>query len=71
MMGFQVGVIMGHPAHVAGRDWMQDSWRPDPDDIDWDMIDASRLEEDFTRMGGEIPEMWRVALEQNEDGPGW
>lgn len=59
------------PEMALADDWMQAGWRPDPDDIDWDMVDAKVLAADFARLGGDIPEIWRAALAGEEDRPGW
>lgn len=60
------------PAELAlADDWQNGDWRPDPDDIDWDEVESTRLEEAFARMGGSIPEIWRDEIDGHDGRPGW
>ena len=38
--------------------WKSRHWRPDPDDIEWDLIDYGELERAFEALGTEIPKTW-------------
>lgn len=60
------------PVELAlADDWQSGDWRPAPDDIDWDEIDAEKLKAGFTKMGGEVPDLWLHALDEDDDRPGW
>lgn len=51
------------PGFALADLWKTGSWRPDPDDLEWDMIDLSALERDFAEFGLELPSEWREEAE--------
>ena len=53
------------PAFALADAWAKRTWRPDPDELEWDLVDAAALRAAFADVGCEIPEDW---LEELEDG---
>ena len=47
------------PAFALADCWTSGHWRADPDDIEWDMVPADRLEKAFSLFGQEIPDAWK------------
>lgn len=56
-------VPMVSPGFALADLWHSGSWRPDPDDLDWDMIDPERLAANFRQFGLDIPQAWRREIE--------
>lgn len=56
-------VPMIRPAFALADLWNAGSWRPDVDDLEWDLIDAGPLEDAFAFFGNDVPEEWRAELE--------
>ncbi|MCW3784299.1 hypothetical protein [Defluviimonas salinarum] len=59
------------PAFALADAWKTGDWRPDPDDIEWDEVDAERLELAFAEVGLSIPEDWRDEMDGSRSGPGF
>lgn len=58
------------PAFALADLWTSGDWRPDPDDLEWDMIDADDLEAAFALFGEDVPGAWRDELEDARPCPG-
>ncbi|MXW87860.1 MAG: hypothetical protein F4103_13295 [Boseongicola sp. SB0673_bin_14] len=46
------------PAFALADCWASRRWRPDPDDIEWDLVDKAKLERAFDLFGMSLPEHW-------------
>lgn len=50
------------PAFALADLWHRNVWRPDEDDLEWDMIPPERLRAAFRLFGRDIPEEWQEAI---------
>lgn len=55
-----------HPAFALADCVLNDIWRPDPDDIEWDEVSASDLRRAFETLDVGIPETWLEEIEYLE-----
>ncbi|MDE0524693.1 MAG: hypothetical protein OXH79_22365 [Boseongicola sp.] len=46
------------PTFALADCWASGLWRPDPDDIEWDLVDKTELERAFGLFGLDLPEGW-------------
>lgn len=51
------------PAFAMADLWATGDWRPDPDDIEWDMVNPEHLQEAFNLFEVAIPDEWRPEME--------
>lgn len=56
------------PAFALADSWVNNIWRPDPDDLEWDLIDKGEVEMCFAELGAEMPDM---LYDPDEDRPGY
>ena len=59
-------VPMVEPAFALADLWQTGSWRPDPDDLEWDIIDGAALKAAFQSLGNEVPDAWLPELEAEQ-----
>ena len=50
------------PAFALADLWAAGGWRPDPDDIEWDLVDSAALESAFALFKQDIPDAWRSEM---------
>lgn len=55
------------PAHALADSWKRETWQPDPDEIEWDEVDAGTLRRAFAIHGVEIPEVYQDDIDYLED----
>ncbi len=46
------------PAFALADCWASGNWRPDPDDIEWDLVDRAELEHAFSLFDLGLPDSW-------------
>ena len=51
------------PAFALADLWHKNEWRPDADDLEWDMIPGDKLRAAFAHFDIEIPETWKAEME--------
>lgn len=62
----RAGVIpMVDPAFALADIWHKNEWQPDPDDLEWDMIDEGRLRAAFRHFDLDIPDDWAGEMESS------
>jgi len=52
-------VPMVSAAYALADCWRSGCWRPDPDDLEWDMIPVADLQRAFDDFGLTLPESWK------------
>lgn len=57
------------PAFALADAWINKSWRPDPDDLEWDLVDTNRLEMCFAEFGAEMPD--ELTDPDSDERPGY
>lgn len=50
------------PAFALADLWHKGEWRPDADDLEWDLIPADRLRDAFAHFDMEIPKDWKAEM---------
>lgn len=50
------------PAFALADLWHKGEWRPDVDDLEWDLISGDRLRAAFAHFDIEIPEDWKAEI---------
>ena len=59
-------VPMVSPAFALADLWDSGGWRPDPDDIEWDLADLGKLELAFAGFGLQVPDEWREEAQYHQ-----
>lgn len=54
------------PCFALADLWVSGEWRPDPEDIEWDLVDPQSLKQAFSLFQAGIPENWKEELEDIE-----
>jgi hypothetical protein len=63
---FRMGAIpILDPATALADAWVSGSWRPDPDELEWDEVDVEALRRAFADLGMDVPQILSVG----DDGP--
>jgi hypothetical protein len=55
------------PATALADAWVSGSWRPDPDELEWDEIDRDAVCRAFSTFGMDLPDI----LREEDEGPGF